>query len=255
MTADSATAHGAAAADGIDTDLVAGAVAETVRAAIARSSTADALQAVIDMAIESGPCDVASITALRPGRVVTTIAYSDDRVLRADQLQYELSEGPCLDAVWSDGIYVIPELMADGRWPRWAPLAGELGIGASISVHLFTDTRLGSLNMYSLAPRDFDENDIENARVVAAHASVVLAYARSTDNLARAADSRNLIGQAQGILMGRYRVTAPQAFAALSRYSQNKNVKLHVLCEELTTTGELPGLDGQFVTRSPRVDG
>jgi GAF domain-containing protein len=217
--------------------------AETVRTAIARQSPQESLQAAIAMAVESGPCDAASITALGPRRSVSTIAHSDDRVLRADELQYELSEGPCLDAVWADGIYVIPDLLADGRWPRWAPQASEMGVGATISVHLFTDTRLGSLNLYSVNPRTFDENDVENARVVAAHASVVLAYARNTDNLSRAADSRNLIGQAQGILMGRYRVSAPTAFAALRRYSQDRNIKLHVLCEELTTTGELPDLD------------
>ena len=66
-----------------------------------------------------------------------------------------------------------------------------------MSVHLFTDTALGSLNLYSLHPRDFGHADLEAARVIGAHASVVLAYARTEQNLWQAIDTRNLIGQAQ----------------------------------------------------------
>jgi GAF domain-containing protein len=224
-------------------DLPSGVVAEVVRTAVARSSPAQALQAVIEMAVETGPCDAASITMLAPDRSVDTVAHSDDRVLKADQLQYELGEGPCVDAVWADGVFTVPDLLADGRWPRWAPEAAGLGFAASLSVHLFTDSTLGSINMYSLTPRDFTETDIENARVIAAHASVVLAYGRQNDNLWRAIDARNLIGQAQGILMERYGLTGPKAFALLRRYSQQQNLKMRVLAEELTSTGELPGLD------------
>src|SRR4029079_895682 len=173
---------------------------------------AEALRAVIDMAVESGPCDAASITTLGSRRSVTTVSHSDARVREADRLQSCLSEGPCLDAVWTNGVYLVPDLLADGRWPRWAPRAAELGIGASMSVHLFTDTRLGSLNLYSLTRRGFDPTEVEAARVIAAHASVVLAYANTTQNLWRAVDARNLIGQAQGMLMARYGLTAPKAF-------------------------------------------
>lgn len=66
-----------------------------------------------------------------------------------------------------------------------------------MSVHLFTDTALGSLNLYSLCPRDYSHGDLEAAKIIAAHASVVLAYTRQERNLWQAIDSRNLIGQAQ----------------------------------------------------------
>ncbi len=224
-------------------DLPIGVVAETVRAAVTRPSREAALQEVIEMAVESGPCDAASITMLHPDRSVDTVAFSDDRVLQSDGLQYQLGEGPCMDAVWTDGVFIVPDLVADGRWPRWAPEAAKLGVGASLSVHLFTDSTLGSINLYSMSPREFDDVDVENARVIAAQASVVLAYARQSETLWRAVDARNLIGQAQGMLMERYRLSPGKAFAVLRRYSQEKNIKLRVLAEELTHTGELPGLN------------
>lgn len=231
-----------AASNGGHVDLPAATIAEAIRAAVARSSPAESLQAVIAMAVQTGPCDAASLT-MRAGKSVETVASSDAKVEQADLLQYELGEGPSLDAVWTDGVFIVPDLISDGRWPRWAPRAAEMGIGASLAVHLFTDAALGSLNLYSLSPREFTESDIENAKVIAAQGSVVLAFARTQQNLWRAIDSRNLIGQAQGILMQRYGLTAPKAFAVLRRYSQQHNVKLTMLAEQLATTGQLPHLD------------
>jgi len=232
-----------AASSGGHVDLPAATIAEAIRAAVARSTPAESLQAVIAMAVQTGPCDGASITMRGAGKTVDTVASSDGKVEQADLLQYELGEGPGLEAVWTDGVFIVPDLVADGRWPHWSPRAAELGIGASLAVHLFTDAALGSLNLYSLAPRGFSESDIENAKVIAAQASVVLAYARTQQNLWHAIDTRNLIGQAQGILMQRYGLTAPKAFAVLRRYSQHHNIKLTVLAEQLTTTGQLPHLD------------
>ena len=130
--------------------LAAGMVVEATRDAVARSSPQDALRAVIDMAVESGPCDAVSLTTLGRGRTVTTEAHSSDQVLQADRLQYELGEGPCLDAVWTNGVYLVPNLIADGRWPRWAPRAAELGIGreASGSPH-FIERGFGRIVMIS----------------------------------------------------------------------------------------------------------
>jgi GAF domain-containing protein len=228
------------ARSGSGTGLPAGVYAEAVRDAAARKSPGETLAAVIDMAVTSGLCDAASIT-MRTGNTVESVAYSSDLILQADQLQYSLGEGPCLDAVWTDGVFVVPDLVADGRWPRWAPAAADLGVRSSLSVHLFTDTALGSLNLYSLHPRDFHHTDLEAAKVIGAHASVVVAFARTEQDLWHAIDTRNLIGQAQGMLMQKYDLTADKAFAVLRRYSQQHNLKLAAVAEHLTTTRGLPG--------------
>ncbi len=220
-------------------------LAEAVRQAAARRASTDTLATVIDMATQSGPCDGASVTMLGRNRSLTTVASSDELITRADKLQYELDQGPCLDAVWTEGLFIVKDLVADGRWARWAPQAAKLGVGGVLSVHLFTDTALGSLNLYSMRPREYDHTDIESARVIAAHASVVLAYARSEQNLWQAIDSRNLIGQAQGILMERFGLSPESAFAVLKRYSQHHNRKLAVISEELVRTGKLFGLGEQ----------
>ena len=216
--------------------LSAGAMAESMRQAMARKSP---LREVIAMALSCAPCDQASITVLGPDRTLETVAASDDRITKADRLQYDLDQGPCLDAVYTDGVFRVEDMAADSRWPQWTPHAAGLGIGALLAVHLYTDTALGALNLYSEKPREYDELDVEAAKVVAAHASVVLAHTRTQQNLWRAIDTRNLIGQAQGILMERYGLTADKAFAILSRYSQARHTRLSVIAEELATTGHL----------------
>jgi GAF domain-containing protein len=232
----------AVCAGGPAVDLPVGRVAEAVRLAVTRSSPEAALREVIDMAVESGPCDAASITVVDGDRRLATLAWSDDRTLKADQLQYQFGQGPCVDAVWTDRMFPVPDLVGDGRWPDWASAAAGLGMGAVLSVRLFTDHTLGSINLYAAQARDYDDADVEAARVIAAHASVVLAYARAEQNLWRAIDTRNIIGQAQGILMERYRLTAASAFEVLRRCSQQQNVKVAVLAEQLATTGQIPGL-------------
>jgi len=81
---------------------------------------------------------------------------------------------------------------------------------------------------------------VEVAKVVAAHASVALAKLRSERDLWRAIDSRHLIGQAQGMLMERFKLSPEKSFSVLRRYSQQHNIKLHEVAGALIRTGRLP---------------
>lgn len=229
-------------------DLSPGTLAESTRAAMSTRSPQEALQVVITLAVRTGPCDQASITALGPGGAVQTIAASDDRVNKADLLQYQLGEGPGIDAASSDETILVEDMQAERRWPRWAPLAAGWGVGGLIAVHLRTDSALGAVNLYSTRPREYDDVDLEAARVIAAHASVVLAHTRTTQNLWRAVEARTTIGQAQGILMARYQLTPDAAFAVLRRYSQTTNTQIAVIAKELIATGGLPRLEQEINT-------
>jgi len=228
-------------------DLPGAVVEEIVRNAVARRDLGESLRAALARLTDADVCDTASITAFGSDGRPESVAFSDDIALKADQLQYELAEGPCLEVLRTDQMSLVPDLTADCRWPRWTPSAAGLGIGASLSMHLVADTALGALNLYSLRPRAFASHDIDAAEVVAAQASVVLAYAQSQKELERAIDSRRVIGQAQGMLMARYGLTPAQAFAMLRRYSQDRNLRISALAQEFTSTGQLPGFDRRLI--------
>ncbi len=59
------------------------------------------LQRIVELAAANLDGEVyASVSLVRQRRQVDTPASSDERATRADQLQYETSQGPCLDAIW-----------------------------------------------------------------------------------------------------------------------------------------------------------
>jgi hypothetical protein len=78
---------------------------------------------------------------------VQTPAASDEWATRADQLQYELGEGPCLDAIWQQDTLQIDDMTTEQRYPDWARrVAEQIGIRSSLSLQLFTnEDSLGAL--------------------------------------------------------------------------------------------------------------
>jgi GAF domain-containing protein len=216
-------------------------MAEAARKVADNPEVQQALQSVVDLAMGICNCEGASVTLVKADGGMETSASSDSLIEQADDLQYTLSEGPCLRAAEQGGAYLITNTATDDRWPLWGPAVNDLGLRSVLSIHLFTDRRvLGALNLYYTSISEFSEDEVEVAKVVAAHASVALAKLRSERDLWRAIDSRHLIGQAQGILMERFKLTPEKSFAVLRRYSQQHNIKLHLVAGALIQTGRLP---------------
>ena len=204
------------------------------------------LQGVVEAAAENLDGEVwASVSLVKERREVQTPAVSDDRAGRADQLQYELEEGPCLDAIWEQETFQIDDMGADEHYPRWSrAVAEQTDIRSSLSLQLFTDENqesLGALNLYSPQPDAFDAEARGEGLAFAAQAAVAVRSAQTEENLRSGMATRNLIGMAQGILIERLRLTPDQAFAVLSRLSQESNTKLRDVARRLVETGEIPG--------------
>ena len=221
-------------------------LSEAARQVAANPDVQDALQSVVDLAMSSCGCFGASVTLVGVQGGAETTATSAEIIDQADKLQYDFDEGPCLSAAEQGGAYLIVDTASDPRWPTWGPAVAALGLHSVLSIHLFTDARvLGALNLYYAGVDDFSDDEIETARVVAAHASVALARVRSERDLWRAIDSRHLIGQAQGILMERFKLGPEKAFSVLRRHSQQNNIKLHEVAATLVRTGRLPTGDSR----------
>jgi len=187
--------------------------------------------------------DHAGITLIQRDGDLETVAPTDALVEKVDRLQYDLGEGPCHDSAWSGETLVAQNLADEPRWPRWAPEAVSLGIGSVLGVELVDKTvgrRMGAVNLYWARPRVFTSDEVSLAHLITRHAALALAASLNAEGLQLAMDTRKRIGQAQGILMERHGLTEDQAFAVLRRYSQNNNVKLRDLAEQLVETKELP---------------
>ncbi|MGB3441436.1 MAG: ANTAR domain-containing protein [Actinophytocola sp.] len=211
------------------------------------TTTGEVLQQIVDAALQVVPgADLVSITLRSSDGVFHTPIQTDRVAAELDQLQYELKEGPCLDAADPAGpaVAASDNLGADRSWPRFGPAAAARGMGAVLSTALLPDARAprlsGALNIYSCQPGGLRDADQALALLLATHASLALAHTKEVTQerlhnaqLRRAIDSRDVIGQAKGILMSRRGSTADEAFDLLRRTSQNLNVKLVQLAEIL----------------------
>jgi GAF domain-containing protein len=178
----------------------------------------------------------------RDGRVESP-AVTSDVVARIDELQYEVNEGPCLDAIREHEVVQSADVGADDRWPQWGPAAAEeTGLRSMMCFRLFTHSdKYGALNFYSRRSDAFDEVDREHGLALAAHTAIAMAAAQQVDHLKVGMDGRTIIGQAQGILMERFDLDPDRAFAVLARTSSQMNRKLRDVAFEVVQTRRLPG--------------
>ncbi|MEV4787000.1 GAF and ANTAR domain-containing protein [Streptomyces tuirus] len=182
-------------------------------------------------------CDAAGILAVRKGRAVTLASYGD-MVEESDRRQGELGEGPCFDLARradDDRVFRIVDMtQPQPDWPRYAEAARELGIGSMTGVLLYThDEDFGALNLYSRRPGTFTEDIATAGWLLASHAAVALADARTIDQLEHALETRHAIGEAMGILMERHGMSDEEAFSVLRKISQHHNIKLRDVAERV----------------------
>jgi transcriptional regulator with GAF, ATPase, and Fis domain len=200
------------------------------------------LDAIVQAAVETVPgAEHASISVIRRRREVETRASTDEFARAVDQAQYDSGHGPCLDALYDEATVRLPDLTAEPRWPRFVRAATGLGVGSMLAVQLFVvGDDLGALNLSSREPSAFDDESEHVALLFASHAAVAMSSAQEQALLRKAVSTRQLIGQAQGVLMERFKITDEQAFTLLVRVSQDRNRKLTAIADQLVHSGELP---------------
>jgi GAF domain-containing protein len=180
----------------------------------------------------------ASITVRYADGRLQTVAPTDPMVCHVDDAQYQLGEGPCLDAVTSSAQVVSPYLATDERFPRYREVAVAAGLQSQAGVRLYEHPRSqGALNLYSTDPGSFAE--LGSLGDLFTHqSSMAIEYAQEIENLKEAIQTRNVIGRAVGIVMERYGFGDERAFAFLARLSQNQQLKLRVVAQSIVEASE-----------------
>jgi GAF domain/ANTAR domain len=232
---------GAYMADGRDQD---GTAAELASLLLSTDSFDDLLRGVAELSVRLiGGASTASITLAERGRVIT-VAAVDGLATQIDEYQYERGSGPCLDALHTGSVVHVGDLRQEPRWGDFGTVMLSHGVTGAFAVPLMgRDGAVGVLNLYARTGGRFDERDRELAQALATHAAVALTAALRTydqvsltDNLRIALSSRSVIDQAIGIVMGRERCSADEAFDVLRRVSQQRNTKLRQVATELVTS-------------------
>jgi GAF domain-containing protein len=181
-----------------------------------------------------------SVTLIRDDRF-TTAVYSNEITRRVDAWQYATAEGPCLSAATEGERFHANDLASDVRWPRFAEMAKEEGVASVLAIPFSPmGEPIGTLNIYGSTAYCFEDDDVEIASMFAGQAAIVIAnsVAYSSAQMANAQlnaalESREVIGQAKGILMERERCSADEAFGLLRGVSQRTNRKLRDVAQEI----------------------
>jgi GAF domain-containing protein len=149
-----------------------------------------------------------------------------------------------VSAAKDNQVYRIDDLEADDRWPGFANEAGDMGIKSVLSTpHSTGGSATGALNLYSFAAGAFAQEAQDTATVLARHATIAIANRHAlgdgehlANQLREAILSREVIGEAKGILMERDGLSSDEAFDALRALSQSQNRKLRTIAEEIVRT-------------------
>ena len=196
----------------------------------------------------------ASITVRRRRGRFASLGSTSDLAVQADEAQYALREGPCVDASEVADFCRSGDVGQDGRWPTWGPRAASLGLHSLLSVQLWAQGEpIGALNFYAEERGRFGDRDVVDlATLYATHAALALSAVEQLSGLETAMSSRHTIGLAQGVFMERYGLGPDQAFALLQRMSSTTNVKLRDVAAEVVAEAA-PVQDGETAQAEQRV--
>ncbi|WIM87902.1 GAF and ANTAR domain-containing protein [Candidatus Mycobacterium wuenschmannii] len=198
----------------------------------AQTDSTDLLTTIVDAGVKLLPgISWAGVAHVR-GKNVLAQVPSDDVAQKLNELQDELGEGPALSALADRENLVIADLSAEERWPRFVKAATDLGVQCLMVFRLFVEREvLGVLTIYGPAPNMFSDESVVVGEIFAQHAAVALAGAAAQDQMQAAIASRDVIGQAKGILMARDKITGLQAFATMVKASQEVNLKVSAVAQ------------------------
>ncbi|OBI50741.1 response regulator receiver protein [Mycobacterium kyorinense] len=212
-------------------------VADLIQALQQQETDADmVLGELTESAVKSVPgAQYAGITiATRNGKVRTASATGRYPVL-LDEIQGRHEQGPCLSAAWEQHMIRIKDMTLEHRWPAYCRDAiAETPIRSIMSFQLFADHQtMGALNFYAERPNVFDYEATELGLIVATHTALAWNLVRRDEQFRSALASRDIIGQAKGMIMERFKIDAVQAFELLKRLSQSSNTPLVVVARQL----------------------
>jgi len=216
---------------------VSAATADLVRAYDTQNMLDNLCARVTDVLGLSG----SGVTLQVDGRL-TFVTALDERVAEIERVQEAAQEGPCVDCSGSGTVVVVSDIEAGrSRWPRYTEAALEHGLRAAAGIPMTLEGKpVGALNLYSLEPREWPEEDLEAAQVLADIATAYLVNASKlrqqeqlSEQLSEALASRVVIEQAKGMVAASSGVPLDEAFQRIRAWARNHNQPLRGVARDV----------------------
>jgi ANTAR domain len=214
----------------------------TLSAGLNRSAgVAQVAGSIARVAAEVGLCEATAVTVMVNPKQLTVEATTP-AAGEAAESQFASRGGPAHKTM-SDGEIRQFDARNPEGWPEHGRYLEALGFRRELVLPLNCRNVRATLSVYQGGDEPFGAEIIERLPLLARHAASVLAQADVETNLRVAVDSRQLVGQAVGILVERHRITPQAAFERLARASNVTQHKLRDIAVTLIETGEEPAIN------------
>jgi len=206
----------------------------------ARPTEIDAiLQSATATAVELIPgVDCADVLLISGPDLFRSMAATAQLAIDLDGVQQRFREGPCLDAAVGHSVILCNDLREDSRWPQFAKSAIAAGVHAMLSLQLYTHNgRMGALNLFGFIPDVFTAEAEAMGAMLATHVANAFIAQDTELQFKSALNSRDIIGQAKGMIVERFGVDALHAFDVLTKASQQSNIPVADVAAEIVARG------------------
>jgi GAF domain-containing protein len=175
-----------------------------------------------------------------------TAASQSSAEMERDHAQLHPFACPCRDAFSTGEVVRVSDVREESaRWPEFAAAAGRLAIAGVASIPMrLADQIVGALNLYSPEPRDWSDEDIEVAGVLAdmatsymVNASKLRQQVQLSEQLQEALESRVIIEQAKGMTSQQNSVTVERAYQLMRGHARSNNASLRAVAEAIVSVG------------------
>jgi len=192
--------------------------------------------------------DGASVS-VQDGDRLQFVTALDERATALEGVQDAAQAGPCVDAWRSGDVVAVADLrQGPHRWDEYEQAAREAGVAAIASIPMRCDGHsIGTLDLYSTSPREWSDDDLESARILAdmatsyvVHASALNRERRLNEQLREALESRIVIEQAKGVLAAERGISVDAAFEVLRRHARSHSATLRSVAEAVVSLGLRP---------------
>ena len=212
-------------------------LAAVARSLVGAGNVQETLQRIVGFAVDTIPgCDHAGLSLVIKGSIETPAQTDPPVPQMIDRIQNDTGEGPAVDAIRQHEVFETGNLAREQRWPRFAPAVVEqTDVHSVLATRLFVtdDDTMGAITLYAETVDAFDDADRGAASIFAAHAAIALRAAQHQEQMTAAIETRDIIGQAKGIIMARKGVDDGTAFALLRDGSSRMNRKLREVAQQV----------------------
>ena len=204
----------------------------------------DTMQRLAELAVHAmegaDRCSISLVTGT--DKQLKNVAATDERARGIDDLQSETREGPCLASIEDQATFHIADMEQHDLWPEFCKRAADETDTQSMLCYVLrlSDEATGAMNMISSDKGAFTDDDLDTGTIFAAQAALAMTNAlnqgedqQEIEQLKAGLKTRQMIGQAVGILMASRQVDADAAFAILTKVSQTSNVKIRNIAEQV----------------------